>query len=118
MVARTSQNDGRLQADLCRWRARWPPLAAAGSTGACLSAEARSTGGRPMTPRWLLWPCLVLLAAIIPPPAQDWPSKTVTVVVPFPPAGSTGLLARIAAEAGEQRMGKPFVVENRPGAGQ
>ena len=70
-----------------------------------------------MTPRWLLWPCLVLLAAIIPASAQDWPSKTVTVVVPFTPAGSTDLLARIAAQVWEQRIGKPFLVENRPGAG-
>ena len=66
-----------------------------------------------MTPRWLLWPFLVLLAAIIPASAQDWPSKTVTVVVPFTPAGSTDLLARIAAQVWEQRIGKPFVVENR-----
>ena len=71
-----------------------------------------------MTPRWLLWPFLVLLAAIISASAQDWPSKTVTVVVPFTPAGSTDLLARIAAQVWEQRIGKPFVVENRPGAGQ
>ena len=71
-----------------------------------------------MTSRWLLWPFLVLLAAIIPASAQDWPSKTVTVVVPFTPAGSTDLLARIAAQVWEQRIGKPFVVENRPGAGQ
>src|SRR5262249_35473377 len=72
----------------------------------------------PVTPRWLLWPLLVLLAAIIPASAQDWPSKTVTVVVPFTPAGSTDLLARLAAQVWEQRIGKPFVVENRPGAGQ
>src|SRR5262249_55026799 len=77
-----------------------------------------STGGMPMTPRRLLWPFLVLLAATISAWAQDWPSKTVLVVVPFPPAGSTALLARIAAQVWEQRIGKPFVVESRPGAGQ
>jgi tripartite-type tricarboxylate transporter receptor subunit TctC len=71
-----------------------------------------------MTPRWRLWPFLALLATIIPASAQDWPSRTVTVVVPFTPAGSTDLLARIAAQVWEQRIGKPFVVENRPGAGQ
>src|SRR5262245_54567281 len=49
-------------------------LAAAGLTGTCLSPEARSTGGMPMSPRWLLGPFLVLLAAIIPASAQDWPS--------------------------------------------
>ena len=71
-----------------------------------------------MTPRWLLWSFLVLLTAIIPASAQDWPSKTVTVIIPFTPAGSTDLLARMAAQVWEQRIGKPFVVENRPGAGQ
>jgi tripartite-type tricarboxylate transporter receptor subunit TctC len=71
-----------------------------------------------MTPRWLPWLFLALSVTIIPASAQDWPSKTVTVVVPFTPAGSTDLLARIAAQVWEQRIGKPFVVENRPGAGQ
>ena len=66
----------------------------------------------------LLSPVLVVLAAIIPAAAQEWPSKTVTLVVPFTPAGSTDLLARIAAQVWEQRIGRPFVVENRPGASQ
>src|SRR6476659_522749 len=78
----------------------------------------RSTGAMPMTPRRLLWLFLAWLATIIPASAQGWPSKTVTVVVPFTPAGSTDLLARIAAQVWEQRIGKPLVVENRPGAGQ
>jgi tripartite-type tricarboxylate transporter receptor subunit TctC len=50
--------------------------------------------------------------------AQDWPTKNVTIIVPFTPAGSTDLLARIAAQVWEQCIGKTFVVENRPGAGQ
>ena len=50
--------------------------------------------------------------------AQDYPTRTVTIIVPFTPAGSTDLLARMAALAWEQRLGKSFVVENRPGAGQ
>jgi tripartite-type tricarboxylate transporter receptor subunit TctC len=50
--------------------------------------------------------------------AQDYPSKTVTVIVPFTPAGATDILGRLAAQVLEQRIGKPFVVENRPGAGQ
>ena len=74
-----------------------------------------------MPPRRLLGPCLItiLLAAGAPgAPAQDYPSRTVTIIVPFTPAGSTDLLARMAALTLEQRIGKPFVVENRPGAGQ
>ena len=74
-----------------------------------------------MTRRWLLVSCVatVLLAAGAPSaPAQDYPTKTVTIIVPFTPAGSTDLLARIAAQVWEQRTGKTFLVENRPGAGQ
>ena len=74
-----------------------------------------------MIPRWQCVPLLaaLLLAVGMPPGlAQDYPSKTVTIIVPFTPAGSTDLLARIAAQAWEQRLGKSFVVENRPGAGQ
>ena len=50
--------------------------------------------------------------------AEDYPTHNVTIIVPFTPAGSTDLLARMAALAWEQRLGKSFVVENRPGAGQ
>ena len=50
--------------------------------------------------------------------AQDYPARTVTIIVPFTPAGATDILGRMAAAALEARLGKPFVVENRPGAGQ
>ena len=50
--------------------------------------------------------------------AQDYPTRTVTIIVPFTPAGTTDILGRLSAQALEQRLGKPFVVENRPGAGQ
>jgi tripartite-type tricarboxylate transporter receptor subunit TctC len=47
----------------------------------------------------------------------DYPSRPVTFVVPFAPGGVTSLFARILGQKLEQRLGKPFVVENRPGGG-
>ena len=49
--------------------------------------------------------------------AQDYPTRAVTIVVPFTPGGSTDIIARMLAQRLEQRLGKSFVVENRPGAG-
>jgi tripartite-type tricarboxylate transporter receptor subunit TctC len=48
---------------------------------------------------------------------SDYPTRQVTFVVPFAPAGGTDVLARLLAQKLEQAFGKPFVVENRPGAG-
>ena len=48
--------------------------------------------------------------------AQDYPSKPIRVVVPFPPGGGTDVLARIIGEKIPASWGQPFVVENKPGA--
>lgn len=49
--------------------------------------------------------------------AQEFPSQPVTLVVGFPPGGSTDVVARILAEHMTDTLGQPVVVENRPGAG-
>ena len=49
--------------------------------------------------------------------AEDYPNRPVTFIVPFAPSGGTDILARLLGQKLEQGFGKPFVVENRPGAG-
>jgi len=61
--------------------------------------------------------CAMSLALAWPASADTYPSRPVMVVVPFPPGGSTDVLARILSRGLSDEMGKPFVVENRPGAG-
>ncbi|WP_238120728.1 MULTISPECIES: Bug family tripartite tricarboxylate transporter substrate binding protein [unclassified Xanthobacter] len=61
---------------------------------------------------------LGLAAALISPAAaQAWPDKTVRLVVPYPPGGNVDSAARIVAAKLQEQFGKPFVVENKPGAG-
>lgn len=48
--------------------------------------------------------------------AGSWPDRPVRVLVPWPPGGSTDVLTRLMCEQLSQRLGQPFVVENRPGA--
>ena len=48
---------------------------------------------------------------------SDYPNRAVTFIVPFAPGGVTSLFARVLGAKLEQRLGKPFVVENRPGGG-
>src|SRR6202034_2975602 len=47
--------------------------------------------------------------------AQDFPSRTVTVIVPFPPGGSVDGVARIIVDQLNQTVGPHFIVENRAG---
>ena len=49
--------------------------------------------------------------------AQDYPTKTIKLVVPFGPGGPTDVAARIVSQIVQQKLGQSVVIENRPGAG-
>ena len=49
--------------------------------------------------------------------AQNYPVKTIKVVVPWPPGQATDLAARIVAQKLQEALGQPVIVENKPGAG-
>ena len=67
-----------------------------------------------------LFTCVVVLSALAYPPgapAQDYPAKPVRVIVPFPPGGTTDVVARIVSANLSKDLGQQFVIDNRGGAG-
>src|SRR4051812_47593408 len=67
--------------------------------------------------RLLIALSVALLAGIGGAQAQTYPSRPITLVVPFPPGGSTDAAARILAERMRAPLGQPVVIENVGGAG-
>src|SRR5712675_1611931 len=72
-------------------------------------------------PRISVWPALVIaiafVAGVVPAPAQDYPSRSITVIVPFPAGGASDVVARIVTNQMSKILGQPFIIENVSGAG-
>lgn len=67
--------------------------------------------------RMLVRSLAIALAVALPAAAQDWPSKPVRFVVPFPPGGTVDPLARLIGVKLGESLKQQFVIENKPGAG-
>ncbi len=52
-----------------------------------------------------------------PAPAQEWPQRTIRIVVSFGPGGGADIIGRILADSLQSKLGQPVIVENKPGAG-
>ncbi len=59
---------------------------------------------------------MVTAAIAVPAAAQNWPAKTVRIVVPFTPGGSSDIQGRLLSKKFHETLGQPFVVDNRVGA--
>ncbi|TMJ85572.1 MAG: tripartite tricarboxylate transporter substrate binding protein, partial [Alphaproteobacteria bacterium] len=55
--------------------------------------------------------CAFLFASLA--VAQEWPAKSVRVIVPFGPGSTPDMVGRLIGEHMQQKLGQPFVVENR-----
>lgn len=70
--------------------------------------------------RYLIISALACIAGVFgataPSEAQNYPTRAVRIIVPFPPGEAADIIARLVAPVLSQRMGQQFVVDNRPGA--
>jgi tripartite-type tricarboxylate transporter receptor subunit TctC len=60
---------------------------------------------------------IALVAGVVPMRAQDYPTRSITVIVPFPAGGASDVVARIISNQMSKILGQPFIVENVSGAG-
>jgi tripartite-type tricarboxylate transporter receptor subunit TctC len=97
-------------------------------TNGCLADDCRGFRTRAAGRLWgnamlhrlnLLLTLAALMAALMAAPAvaDDWPTRPVTIIVPFGAGGNTDMMARLAAQDLSAKFGQNFIVENRPSAG-
>src|SRR5512141_3088564 len=66
--------------------------------------------------RWMVC-AIALFAGVMPVAAQTYPTKSVRLIVPYPPGGGTDTLARVLGQKLAEGLGQQVVIDNRPGAG-
>ena len=67
--------------------------------------------------RYVVITLALFAAAPVAARAVDWPTRPVTIIVPFVAGGNTDMMARLAADRLSAKFGQPFIIENRAGAG-
>ena len=76
---------------------------------------------RVLKPGVSVWPAIVvavaLVAGVVPARAQDYPSRPITVIVPFPAGGASDVVARIVTNQMSRTLGQSIIIENLSGAG-
>src|SRR5215468_598409 len=60
---------------------------------------------------------LAVLSASLPAPAQDYPTRTVRIIVPFPAGGTPCAMQRLVGDFLSRKWGHPVIIDNRAGAG-
>ena len=86
------------------------------------TVTARVRGREPVVkPSISVWPAIIIAiasaAGAMPARAQDYPSRSITVIVPFPAGGASDVVARIVTNQMSRILGETFIIENVGGAG-
>jgi putative tricarboxylic transport membrane protein len=83
-----------------------------------MTSERRERGMKPWISVWsALLVATAFAAGVAPARAQDYPSRPITVIVPFPPGGASDVVARIVTNEMSRTLGQSFIIENVGGAG-
>ena len=61
--------------------------------------------------------CMLVAGLVAPAPAQEWPQKTIRIIVAFGPGGGSDIVSRIIGQSMQEKLGQSVIIENKPGAG-